>query len=330
MGKGNAALDGAEAPIAVAEAAEDAAPGGIALLHALDWELVVLKEHVVHVHHLAEDHGLLRRGQKLLPTLLHGEVVGIGARATSSAPAGAVVRRLLGDGRKGAFLTLALILVDVEVGLHAEILAATEAHGALNDAHTRLNGRCASLAVLAVGRDVLRQDSRGDAGEELHSGGAATATNRDNGTVEDSIVRKLASFRAVVDISHVASMHAHLVTAAGAAHPAVCKPVAQPKALKGGESHLSLVPRGVSRLVTGRATAITRGRHLRIVRHVELDERRVIRAAAGAAPAVPRAAGAIILVGVEERPRRRFIVAALQAFWGEGRGSETRWATTAP
>merc|ERR1711871_1624620 len=83
-----------EAAVAVTEAEEDADGERIvwAMLLAADWESVLLEEHVVEMHHLGHQEGLLLGGEPLA-SLAQFKIVGVGRRADRSAEL-AAVRRL--------------------------------------------------------------------------------------------------------------------------------------------------------------------------------------------------------------------------------------------
>jgi hypothetical protein len=237
----------AETAIAVAEAEQNMAPVGVTLLLAGDWELVVLKEHVVEMDHLSNHHSLVLRSP-LSPTLSELKEVGIRRSAARDAPVATCLWLLLGDGTD---VVLARLSGDVELRVAAEVLATTEAHRSLSDTDHRLVG---------VGSWIAGRLARGIALPELDGRSATTTTDWDEATGDEGIGADLTSHLTPTTSgkADIATMETHLILAALAADEAVGHALATAKALHGHESAIVPVRLGeVGTVATAWATRAT-------------------------------------------------------------------------
>lgn len=265
--EGNGALDRAQAAIAVAQAAQDSDPCGVALLLASDWELVLLEEHVVKVNHLADNESLLNWTN--LGTLDDVEVIDVGSGAHSTAALGAILRLFLRDLGQIFFASLG---ADIEGGVAAPVIQATEACRTLNHSSWRL------AFTVNVAWGILK---------DIHGRCAATTSNRHFAHSNDCACVQLTSLIGKVWIGWKANMEAHLILAHLAANEAVGEASTTAQAFVGDDRGVWLRYDVVGSVDHAAAAVLALDG---AGGHEEVGDGRVLWVAANAAPEVPHAA----------------------------------------
>jgi len=209
LGAGNGTLAGTQAPIAIAQTAQDGKIVGIALLLACDGEAVLLEEHVIHMNKLPQNQGF---HFVACCWVCQRHIICVGCGASCLAAGAQVMGLPLRD-----FGHIALppsFPADDKLSVAAPVLDATKTHRALHNSHWCFG--CLAWWTL----------------EYLNSRGAATATDgNDPACCRCLIIHQRSglvsdSFR-VTDPSIV---EPHFVLAHLAAYQAVGQSLAAPNA----------------------------------------------------------------------------------------------------